>query len=65
MHWPLKVLGQALLAENQASAEGMRYLQVGPGLCKQLPWSDCFRDDDSRDEAALGIYKESDDFVGL
>lgn len=36
------VLGQALLAENQASAEGMRYLQ-----------------------AALGIYKESDDFVGL
>ncbi|CAJ1330407.1 unnamed protein product [Effrenium voratum] len=36
------VLGQALLAENPASAEGMRYLQ-----------------------AALGIYKESDDFVGL
>ncbi|CAK9041625.1 unnamed protein product [Durusdinium trenchii] len=35
------VLGQALLAENQASAEGMRYLQ-----------------------AALGIYKDSDDFVG-
>lgn len=27
---PPKVLGQALLAENQASAEGMRYLQVGP-----------------------------------
>ena len=26
----VKVLGQALLAENQASAEGMRYLQVMP-----------------------------------
>lgn len=36
------VLGQALLAENPMSAEGMRYLQ-----------------------AALGLYKDSDDFVGL
>lgn len=30
--WASKVLGQALLAENQASAEGMRYLQAQPEM---------------------------------